>query len=210
MSGAGETKGQHAWKEHRWQDQQDFVTAINHPLRVRLLTILTVREASPSEVAKELGAELGVVNYHARKLEDLGMVEVVRERPVRGSTEHFYKATTRPWWTTEQWTKVNPKVKAAATACGLRWLFDDAAAALNAGTFDSRNDRHLSRVPIALDERGWQAVSALLDDTLDTLLEEQARASERMVTSGEKPIPAVVGMLSFEMPPRASAAGSSD
>lgn len=195
MSGSGEMK-----QKGRPFEQNDLVAAINHPLRVQLLAILTVREASPSEIAKELGEELGVVNYHARKLEKLGMVEIVRERPVRGSTEHFYKATTRPWWTTEQWAKVDPAMKAVTTAYALDLLIQDAGSALRAGTFDSRNDRHLSRVPILLDEHGWEAVSVLLDQTLDALLDEQARSAARMAESGEEPIPAVIGMVSFEMP----------
>lgn len=174
------------------------------------MAILRDREASPSEIAKELGEELGVVNYHARKLEKLGMVEIVRERPVRGSTEHFYKATTRPWWTTEQWALVDPKVKSVATAWGVDQLFKDAAAALNSGTFDSRDERHLSRLPMLLDEIGWKQVNKILDDTLDALLEEQGRASARMVRSAEDPVPAVVGMLSFEAPTPENAAPSDD
>jgi len=188
--------------EPEWRlDQGDIVAAINHPLRVRLLTILTVREASPSELAKELEEELGVINYHARRLEKLGMVEIVREQPVRGSTEHFYKATARPWWTSEQWSKVDPEIKAVTTACALDWLIKDAGAALRAETFDRRDDRHLSRTPILLDEQGWTAVNVLLDDTLDSLLDQQAKAAARMAESNEEPIPAIVGMMSFEMPP---------
>lgn len=187
-------------RRDRRLEQPNFVAAINHPLRVHLLAILRDKEASPSELAKELGEELGVVNYHARKLEKLGMVEIVRERPVRGSTEHFYKATTRPWWTTEQWARVDPQVKAVATAWGVDRLFKDAAAALKGGTFDSRDERHLSRIPMLLDEVGWKAVNALLDDTLDALLEEQALATARMAASAEDPVPVVVGMMSFETP----------
>ena len=196
-------------RRDRRPEPPDFVTAINHPLRVELLTILRDREASPSELAKELGEELGVVNYHARKMEKLHMLEIVRERPVRGSTEHFYKASTRPWWTTEQWAQLDPKVKSATTACGLHWLIQDAAAALNAGTFDGRDERHLSRSPMLLDERGWNAVSELLDATLDAVLEEHAQASQRLAGSGEEPIPAVVGLLSFEMPAPATGAEAS-
>lgn len=195
MGTAGETK-----RKDRRPDRPDFVTAMSHPLRVKLLAILRDREASPTELARELAEPLGVVNYHARKLEKLGMVEIVRERPVRGSTEHFYKATIRPWWTTEQWASVDPKLKSVATAWGLDRLIEDAATALNAGTFDRRDDRHLSRSPVLLDERGWTAVSALLDKTLDALLEEQTQAAERLASSGDQPIPAIVGMLSFEMP----------
>jgi DNA-binding transcriptional ArsR family regulator len=182
----------------RTSGQVDLVAAINHPLRVQLLAILAVREASPSEIAKELDQELGVINYHARKLEKLGMVEIVRERPVRGSTEHFYKAIARPWWSNEQWAQLDSELKTVTTACALDWLLRDAAAALSGGTFDGRDERHLSRIPILLDEHGWQAVSVLLDNTLDAVLEEQAQAAGRMAESGEKPIPVVVGLMSFE------------
>lgn len=195
MSSPGETR-----RRDRRQDQPDFVTAINHPLRVQLLAILATREASPTELAKELGEELGVVNYHARKLEKLGMVEVVRERPVRGSTEHFYKSTTRPWWSTEQWSRVDSKLKSVTTAWILDQLIEDAATALNSGTFDSRDERHLSRTPMVLDQEGWMKLSAILDQTLDAILQESAQATERMAESGEPPIPLILGMLSFEMP----------
>jgi DNA-binding transcriptional ArsR family regulator len=187
-------------RQGRSTEHVDFLAALNHPLRVKMLPILRDREASPNELAKELGEELGVVNYHARKLEKLGMAEIVRERPVRGSTEHFYKATARPWWTTEQWTQVDPKLKPVVTASAMGLLMRDAEAALCAETFDSRDERHLSRSPMMLDERGWKAVATLLDDTLDALFEEQARATARMAESGEEPIPAIVGLLSFETP----------
>jgi DNA-binding transcriptional ArsR family regulator len=200
--------------EHRERqfEQTDFVTAINHPLRVELLAILATREASPSELAKELGEELGVVNYHARKLEGLGMLEIVRERPVRGSTEHFYKASTRPWWTSDQWARVDPKMKSTTTVYVLDWLFQDAGAALSAGTFDRRDDRHLSRTPLVLDEEGWKAVSSLLDDTLDALLHHQSQATQRMAGSGEKPVRTLVGLMSFETlaPPDTAESGPDD
>lgn len=196
MSSSEETK-----RRDRRQEQPDFVTAINHPIRVKLLATLATREASPSELAKEFGEELGVVNYHARKLESLGMVEVVRERPVRGSTEHFYKSTTRPWWTTEEWSKVDTKLKSVTTAWILDRMIEDAATALNGGTFDNRDERHLSRTPVVLDQQGWMKVSAILDETLDAMLQESAQATERMADSGEEPIPVMIGMFSFEMPP---------
>lgn len=166
-----------------------------------MLAILTSREASPSELAKEFGEELGVVNYHARKLESLGMVEIVRERPVRGSTEHFYKATARPWWSAEEWASLDPTVRTVATAWTLDHLMKDAGVALNAGTFDSRDERHLSRSPIILDEQGWKRVNEICDEALDAIHEESSASSGRMAESGEPGIPAVIGMLAFEVPP---------
>ena len=197
MSNSEQTKR----RDRRLGQPTDFVTAINHPLRVKILATLATREASPSELAKEFDEDLGVVNYHARKLEKLGMVEVVRERPVRGSTEHFYKSTTRPWWSTEQWSRVDSKLKSVTSAWILDRLIEEVATALNGGTFDNRNERHLSRTPMVLDQQGWMKVSAILDETLDVILQESAQATERMADSGEDPIPVTLGILSFEMPP---------
>jgi DNA-binding transcriptional ArsR family regulator len=175
--------------------------AFNHPLRVQLLAILRDRESSPSDLSEEIGEELGVVNYHCRKLEAFGMLEIVRERPVRGSTEHFYKATTRPWWTMEEWSKLDPAVKSVATAWTVDKIMQEAYGALSAFTFDSRDERHLSRTPLVLDDEGWVRVGALLDQTLDAVMTEQGAAADRMADSGEEGAPALVAMMQFETPP---------
>jgi DNA-binding transcriptional ArsR family regulator len=178
----------------------DFVAAVNHPLRIQILAILGAREASPVQLSRELDEEKGVVAYHCRKLEDLGLAEIVRERPVRGAVEHFFKATERAWFDEEEWSRLDPSVRSIASAWTLDELVRDAGTALNAGTFDLRGDRHLSRVPITLDEKGWEKVNAILDETLDSLLQEQAEATERMAQVDDEPIQAVVAMVSFEMP----------
>lgn len=180
---------------------RDFVAAVNHPLRVQMLAILTNREASPVQLSRELGEEKGVCAYHCRKLEELGMIELVRERPVRGSTEHFYRSVQRAWFDAEEWSKLDPSVRSVASGWTVDRLVEDAGAALNAGTFDRRGDRHLSRAPIVLDEKGWHTVNEILDRTLDEVLEQEAQSAQRLAESGEEPVRAVVGMLAFEIPP---------
>jgi hypothetical protein len=76
----------------------------------------------------------------------------------------------------------------------------DAGVALNAGTFDARDERHLSRSPIVLDERGWNRVNEICDEALEAILEESSASSGRMAENGEEGIPAVVGVLAFEVP----------
>lgn len=70
--------------------------AMSHPLRVQALTILNERVASPSDIAAELGMPIGRVSYHVRALLDLGCIEEVETRPVRGALEHLYRAVRRP------------------------------------------------------------------------------------------------------------------
>ncbi|MBX5468759.1 MAG: helix-turn-helix transcriptional regulator [Thermoleophilaceae bacterium] len=67
--------------------------ALAHPLRAEILAILQRREASPTEIAQEIGAPLGNVAYHVRQLVSFGLLELVRETPRRGALEHHYRAS---------------------------------------------------------------------------------------------------------------------
>jgi DNA-binding transcriptional ArsR family regulator len=66
---------------------------LSHPLRPQILEMLALRgEASPNEIARELGVPLGTLSYHTRLLRDSGWIELVREVPRRGAVEHYYRA----------------------------------------------------------------------------------------------------------------------
>ncbi|HEX2087554.1 MAG TPA: helix-turn-helix domain-containing protein [Solirubrobacteraceae bacterium] len=65
--------------------------AMAHPMRARILAALAERERSPVELAKELGASLGVVSYHVRVLADAGAVELARTTARRGAIQHHYR-----------------------------------------------------------------------------------------------------------------------
>lgn len=71
----------------------DEARAIAHPIRVRILEVLAGRTASPSEIAKEIGEGVSNVSYHIKVLRTYGGIKMVREEPVRGAVEHFYRAT---------------------------------------------------------------------------------------------------------------------
>jgi DNA-binding transcriptional ArsR family regulator len=68
--------------------------ATAHPLRVSILEILGLdggRVLSPSDLSRELQIPLSNTNYHVTELAKAGLIELVRERQVRGATEHFYR-----------------------------------------------------------------------------------------------------------------------
>jgi DNA-binding transcriptional ArsR family regulator len=68
--------------------------ATAHPLRVSVLEILGIdggRILSPSELSQELQIPLSNTNYHVTELAKAGLIELVRQRQVRGATEHFYR-----------------------------------------------------------------------------------------------------------------------
>lgn len=179
--------------------QEVLVKALNHPVRVKALTILTEKIASPKEIAAQLDMPLSNVSYHVRVLDELGLVEIVEEESVRGSVAHFYKSVERPLIDNPDWEKLSPKVRSAFSGYVIETLMSDAANSLAAGVFDQRDDRHLSRTTLILDEKGWRKVSEIQAKALNQILKERAAAVERLRKSGKPAIQAVVGMTCFEV-----------
>jgi len=189
--------------------QQVLVKALNHPVRVKALTILTERTASPKEISEALEVPLSNVSYHVRVLDELGLIEIVEEESVRGSVAHFYKSIERPLIDNPDWEKLDPRVRSAFSGYVIETVMSDAAGSLAAGIFDRREDRHLSRTPLLLDQRGWNKVAAIQNKALDQILKEQAAATARLDRAGEDSIHAVAGLMCFEVPPEESDAEAS-
>jgi len=73
---------------------EELARATAHPLRVSILEILGIdggRVLSPSDLSRELQIPLSNTNYHVTELAKAELIELVRERQVRGATEHFYR-----------------------------------------------------------------------------------------------------------------------
>lgn len=179
--------------------QEVLVKALNHPVRVKALTILTEKIASPKEISAQIDTPLSNVSYHVRVLDELGLVEIVEEESVRGSVAHFYKAVERPLIDNPDWEKLSPKVRSAFSGYVIETLMTDAATSLAAGVFDRRDDRHLSRTSLLLDERAWRKISEIQAKALNQILKEQAAATARLSKSNAEAIQAIAGMTCFEV-----------
>lgn len=69
---------------------------VGHPTRQAILDrLLQVEEASPSELAAEIGKPLGDIAYHVQILAKADVVRQTRTAPVRGALEHFYAVVER-------------------------------------------------------------------------------------------------------------------
>lgn len=74
-------------------DWERLARATAHPLRVSILEILGIdggRVLSPSDLSHELQIPLSNTNYHVTELAKADLIVLVRQRAVRGATEHFY------------------------------------------------------------------------------------------------------------------------
>jgi DNA-binding transcriptional ArsR family regulator len=65
-----------------------------HPLRLRILSLLTAAEMSAAEVARELGITHANASYHLRVLADAGEVVEAGEERIRGGVAKRYR---HPW-----------------------------------------------------------------------------------------------------------------
>lgn len=69
----------------------DSLRVLAHPLRLRLLSLLTGVSLSAAEAARELGETQANVSYHLRRLQEAGLVEVVEEVSIRGGKARRYR-----------------------------------------------------------------------------------------------------------------------
>jgi predicted transcriptional regulator len=160
-------------------DDPRYVKAMSHPLRIRILAILTERTASPVELAQWLDASLGVVAYHVRTLHRFGLIDLVKETRVRGAVEHHYKAKERPRVSDEAWAAAPPIAKQAAVGSALQMINDYATASAAAGGFD-RGDAHLTRTMMRLDQQGWSELSEACGELLQRAQKIEDAATKRV------------------------------
>jgi DNA-binding transcriptional ArsR family regulator len=161
---------------------ESLIKALAHPLRWRLLEVLTERgEASPVELARLLERPLATVSHHMRVLRELRCVEPSRTEPRRGAIEHYYQPLMPAFFDDEQWTRVPVMLRRAIAGQIFRRIVNEAAAAGEGGAFDASN-AHVDRMLIELDDQGRNELSDLLTDTL----REAQAIQERSDARGEK------------------------
>jgi DNA-binding transcriptional ArsR family regulator len=196
----------------RYQDITDpsVAKALAHPLRTRILATLEGRMASPSEIADELGAPLGVVSYHVRRLHALRFLKLVKRVPRRGAIEHYYTTVAGPHITNDAWRSTPTLVKHATIATALEQIGSHASAAVSLGGFD-QGESHVSRTPVTVDEKGWKALARELDALLVRIERIEAESQKRLERNDHQDEQrATVALMLFnppaEPPPADSAA----
>jgi DNA-binding transcriptional ArsR family regulator len=157
-------------------DDARYVKGMAHPARVRIMAMLQERVLSPAQLAAQLGAPVGRIAYHVRTLRNLGLIELVEQRKVRGGVARFYRAKARVIVSDEAWARASPIAKQVVVSSALQVIGAYAAAA--AGGFD-RREAHLTRTPLDLDDQGWEELSRLLDEFEEAAFELGRRSKAR-------------------------------
>ena len=187
--------------------------AFTHPLRGHVWIVLFEKgEASPTEVADELGLEVNEVSYHFRKLDRRGLIKVVRTEKRRGFDEHFYQPVVPALEFDEaQWMNLPAGIRASFSGEMLRGIIESFVDALETGVFDAR-DRHLSRTWLLVDEQGWREAQQVARRALNGFQAVHERCAERGKDSTKPQIPVAIVIAAFETAASISAgeAGKTD
>lgn len=190
---------------------ETICNVLKHPLRVRILEVLNEGPRSPSQFVEEgltpknhfvnYQQALSLVSYHFRELQKDGCLEVVESIPRRGAVEHVYRGLARVYFDDADFERMARPTRCRLSRISLQGLIARADRAIGEDTFDARTDRHLTWMPMELDERGWTEMIAALAATFGELTQIRHDARDRLAASGEEVIPATVAMLGFESPP---------
>jgi hypothetical protein len=174
------------------------------PLRMKILAECNLRELSPKQFHEEFGGgSLSRVSRAFDVLAEYEWLEPTRTETGgkrRGAVEHFYRATESAVFDEAIWPDVPASMKAMVSWRILETVTQQVKEAMEAGTIDARDDRHLSWMPLRLDQQGWENVIARVDAIFHYLFEEQEEANLRIADSGEEPIPMTVALAAFESP----------
>jgi len=181
----------------------DLHRALSHELRAKILTFLTERgKASPVEMSRELLAPVGDISHHVKQLVKYGCAEEVETRPRRGAVEHFYRAVMRPLIEIEEMEDMPLPARRVFNGHIAHKVLDDMREGFEHGTIERRSDFHFTRIPMELDQKGWQEMYAIHQQALESTYEVQTRSAERLEESGEDPIHSTSTQLHFELPRR--------
>jgi AcrR family transcriptional regulator len=167
----------------------------------KVLKVLNDRKASAEEIAREIGEPVEEVRARIGDLERAKLVITTEQRtaPDGTSTEFFYHSNT-DWIEDDAWERMGLAERREISIQIARLVTTDIEQAIAADTFDARVDRHLSRLPVELDEQGWRQMMALHYQAFHASVAIQAESSERLKLSGGSPILGSSIQALFEVP----------
>lgn len=178
-----------------------LVKAMAHPLRLRILTALDNRVASPRELATELNARLGTVSYHVRTLADLELIRQVRTQTRRGAVEHFYEVSAHWAIPDDIWSELPDVLRQSV----VRSVLTQVALDLNGADFGEQR-AHLTRTKLELDQTSRDELASLFDTLLVRLHELSGETQQRLQNrdGSASPVEIETVMMSFRVRPSAS------
>jgi DNA-binding transcriptional ArsR family regulator len=177
-----------------------ILSALNHPIRRRILRALVEGPGSASTLSRAFEMELGVVSYHLNKVlsTECGVIELVDAVPRRGALEKFYRL--KP----DAWADLPSVTQPAEASGGMRRMplgecLLEAVEAMEGETFASLEGRAWEWFPLEVDNRAWKEILEARQEfnkRIEVAVEEGRKRAEGRKGSAKRH-EIVVGAVAF-------------
>lgn len=142
----------------------EHASELAHPLRYRLIATLADGPRTEDSLAAELDVPVATIRGHAVALEAM---DVLQATEVAGHAR-TYELGSEPIISDADWGRLPLPTRRSVVAAAVTDFAARASATVDRGGFD-REDMHLTRTAIRVDEARWQELARLLGGTLQAL-----------------------------------------
>ncbi len=171
--------------------------AMAHPVRVRVLELLRQEQLAAVEAADRLNVPLSNMSYHFRTLRDLECIEEVGAELVRGSVKTTYRACVDLLFMQARWGEVDERALDEMRRMLLHSTADRLCEAIEAKTFERREEFRLTVQTMNLTQAEWMEVTAMLETVRRRLSEIGTPADD---DGSERRFPATISVQAYESP----------
>ena len=146
-------------------DPKAHLRALAHPIRLRMLSLLTGAELTAAEIARELELTHANASYHLRQLHATGIVEVAGQERIHGGVAKRYR------YVIEDALKRPDKLPEEDDPDGRRLFHEAMVTELNRRTAMLRRslNNHFTDAELWVDPEVWKAISRKIDEVSDEL-----------------------------------------
>jgi DNA-binding transcriptional ArsR family regulator len=180
--------------------------ALNHRIRVQVLTLLNEGVYTPDQIARILDEPLPKVAHHIRELHDAGSIELAKIEKARNADKHYYRAVEMPFYSDEEVWAMTPQQRQVSAGLILQHMVAEALAAFWAGKLRDDPRCWLAWRWFNVDAQGRQDQADEQQRSWDRMREIEAESINRCAISGEQTVSVVIANMGFERERSAPAA----
>jgi predicted transcriptional regulator len=188
----------------RYPDGASAADTKRHPIRWFIAILLSDWPMTASELAAQVEMKPSAVRRHLREMEKAGTIEVVEMRPRRGAGEKVYGVLSDFVLSDEDRAELSLEERRRLAAYTLKVGLREALRSLVSNSKErspGQAENVLARVPMVLDEAGWNELSQIHVEFYTRVMELRDRIEQRLRDRGEDGIRATSLVLCFEVTP---------
>lgn len=181
--------------------EEAVLKGFGHPIRIKILSALNRRPLSPKEFC-QLHPEyaLQVVAKHFRRLEELGWIELLKERAAVTDTNVFCLRPEPARFDQSNYAVLPRAIRQDAESVLTTTYLERLADAVVANTISSRPESHLSWSGFRYDLQAWTELVTAIDSVYHFAIQLQHHSVRRLGSEGGHGIPVTLACACFPSP----------